>query len=171
KNYTKGYTEIQMKVRNATSNDPWGPSGTQMAEIAEATNNNHDFIEIMDILDKRLNDKGKNWRHVFKALVLLDYCIQCGSDNVANYASQNLYIVKTLKEFQHKDESGKDQGANVRQKAKEITTLLEDEERLREARSNRSQLKNRMKGRGNNYDLDGGASPASTSSYPRNRPH
>ena len=26
----------------------------------------HDFIEIMDMIDKRLNDKGKNWRHVFK---------------------------------------------------------------------------------------------------------
>lgn len=26
-----------------------------------------DFIEIMEMLDKRLNDKGKNWRHVFKA--------------------------------------------------------------------------------------------------------
>ena len=26
----------------------------------------NDFIEIMEMLDKRLNDKGKNWRHVFK---------------------------------------------------------------------------------------------------------
>jgi epsin len=28
--------------------------------------NRADFIEIMDMIDKRLNDKGKNWRHVFK---------------------------------------------------------------------------------------------------------
>ena len=26
----------------------------------------HEFMEIMDMLDKRLNDSGKNWRHVFK---------------------------------------------------------------------------------------------------------
>jgi epsin len=26
----------------------------------------NDFTEIMDMIDKRLNDKGKNWRHVFK---------------------------------------------------------------------------------------------------------
>lgn len=25
-----------------------------------------DFAEIMEVLDKRLNDKGKNWRHVYK---------------------------------------------------------------------------------------------------------
>ncbi|KAJ1910965.1 hypothetical protein IWQ60_010376, partial [Tieghemiomyces parasiticus] len=168
KNYTKGYTEIQTKVRSATSNDPWGPTGAQMNEIAEATFSNHDFIEIMEIIDKRLNDKGKNWRHVFKALVVLDYCIQCGAENVANYARQNLYIVKTLKEFQHRDDSGKDQGANVRQKAKEITGLLEDEERLREARSKSSRTRHRMHGRGGLGEHDLG-SPASTSSYPRSR--
>jgi hypothetical protein len=25
-----------------------------------------DFVEVMDMIDRRLNDKGKNWRHVFK---------------------------------------------------------------------------------------------------------
>ena len=25
-----------------------------------------DFIEVMEVLDKRFNDKGKLWRHVFK---------------------------------------------------------------------------------------------------------
>jgi hypothetical protein len=39
KNYTKGYSDIQAKVRDATSNDPWGPSGTQMNEIAQMTYN------------------------------------------------------------------------------------------------------------------------------------
>lgn len=39
KNYTKGYSDVQAKVRDATSNDPWGPSGTQMNEIAQLTYN------------------------------------------------------------------------------------------------------------------------------------
>ena len=39
KNYTKGYSDVQAKVRDATSNDPWGPSGTQMNEIAQMTYN------------------------------------------------------------------------------------------------------------------------------------
>jgi epsin len=39
KNYTKGYSDTQAKVRDATSNDPWGPSGTQMNEIAQMTYN------------------------------------------------------------------------------------------------------------------------------------
>lgn len=41
KNYTKGYSDVQAKLREATSNDPWGPSGTQMNEIAQMTYNQY----------------------------------------------------------------------------------------------------------------------------------
>ncbi|KAG6337185.1 hypothetical protein ID866_1899, partial [Astraeus odoratus] len=99
KNYTKGYSDTQAKVRDATSNDPWGPSGTQMNELAQLSYNQNDFVEIMEMLDKRLNDKGKNWRHVFKSLTVLDYLLHAGSENVVLYFKDNLYIIKTLKEF------------------------------------------------------------------------
>ncbi|KZT30138.1 ENTH-domain-containing protein [Neolentinus lepideus HHB14362 ss-1] len=147
KNYTKGYSDTQAKVRDATSNDPWGPSGTQMNEVAQMTYNQNDFVEIMEMLDKRLNDKGKNWRHVFKSLTLLDYLLHAGSENVVIYFRDNLYIIKTLKEFQYVDEYGKDLGANVRQKAKDITNLLQDEGRLREERRTRAHMRDRMVGR------------------------
>ncbi|KAJ1998352.1 hypothetical protein GGI04_005037 [Coemansia thaxteri] len=39
KNYTKGYSPMQMKVREATSNDPGMPPGSLMGEIAQATYN------------------------------------------------------------------------------------------------------------------------------------
>lgn len=102
----------------------------------------------MEIMDKRLNDKGKNWRHVFKTLTLLDYLLHAGSENVVIYFRDNIYVVKTLREFQYIDESGKDQGANVRQKAKDITNLLQDEVRLREERRGRSNMRDRMSGGG-----------------------
>lgn len=146
KNYTKGYSDVQAKVRDATSNDPWGPSGTQMNELAQLSYNQNDFIEIMEMLDKRLNDKGKNWRHVFKSLTVLDYLLHAGSENVVIYFRDNLYLVKTLKEFQFIDEYGKDQGANVRQKAKDITNLLTDEARLRQERRSRASMRDRMTG-------------------------
>lgn len=37
KNVTKGYSEAQIKVRKATSNDAWGPEGADMADIAQMT--------------------------------------------------------------------------------------------------------------------------------------
>ncbi|KAI8062151.1 hypothetical protein BC940DRAFT_309257 [Gongronella butleri] len=148
KNYAKGFSDVQIKVRKATSNDAWGPSGTLMNEIAQLTYNKHEFIEVMDMIDKRLNDKGKNWRHVFKALLLLDYCLHVGSENVIVYARENSYVVKTLRDFQHIDETGKDVGANVRQKAKDIINLLQDDHRLQEERRQRKKMRQRMAGVG-----------------------
>lgn len=66
----------------------------------------------MDMLDKRLNDKGKNWRHVLKALKVLDYCLHEGSELVVTWARQSIYIIKTLREFQYIDEEGRDVGQN-----------------------------------------------------------
>ena len=40
------------------------------------------FSEIMQMIWKRLNDHGKNWRHVYKAMVLLEYLIKTGSEKV-----------------------------------------------------------------------------------------
>ncbi|KAF9875977.1 ENTH domain-containing protein [Colletotrichum karsti] len=147
KNVTKGYSSVQVKVREATSNDPWGPTGTQMSEIAQLTyNTSTEFYEIMDMLDKRLNDKGKNWRHVLKALKVLDYCLHEGSELVVTWARQSIYIIKTLREFQYIDEDGRDVGQNVRVAAKELTALILDEERLRAERSDRKSWKSRVTG-------------------------
>jgi len=53
-----------------------------MAEIADLTYHVVAFSEIMAILWKRLNDHGRNWRHVHKALILLEYLIKTGSEKV-----------------------------------------------------------------------------------------
>ncbi|KAJ5232050.1 hypothetical protein N7468_005006 [Penicillium chermesinum] len=147
KNVTKGYSSVQVKVRNATSNDPWGPTGTDMSEIAAMTfGSPNEFYEIMDMIDKRLNDKGKNWRHVLKSLKVLDYCLHEGSELVVTWARKNVYIIKTLREFQYIDEEGRDVGQNVRVAAKELTALILDEDRLRSERSDRKLWKTRVHG-------------------------
>lgn len=77
-----------------------------------------DFYQVMDMLDKRLNDKGKNWRHVLKSLKVLDYCLHEGSELVVTWARKNIYIIKTLREFQYIDEDGRDVGQNGRCRSK-----------------------------------------------------
>ncbi|EER44042.1 EH domain binding protein epsin 2 [Histoplasma capsulatum H143] len=165
KNVTKGYSSVQVKVRNATSNDPWGPTGTEMGEIAAMTfHSPSDFYEIMDMLDKRLNDKGKNWRHVLKSLKVLDYCLHEGSEMVVTWARKNIYIIKTLREFQYIDEDGRDVGQNVRVSAKELTALILDEDRLRNERSDRKLWKSRVSG------IDDGIHGIAGGSEPGRRP-
>ncbi|RFU73168.1 clathrin binding ent2 [Trichoderma arundinaceum] len=167
KNVTKGYSHAQVKVRDATSNDPWGPTGTQMSEIAQMTfNTSTEFYDIMDMLDKRLNDKGKNWRHVLKALKVLDYCLHEGSELVVTWARQSIYIIKTLREFQYIDEEGRDVGQNVRVAAKELTALILNDERLRAERSDRKSWKSRVMG----LDSDFGPQYANAEQSQRRQP-
>ena len=143
KNVVKNYTEAQVKVREATSNDPWGPSSTLMSEIADLTYNVVAFTEIMQMIWKRLNDHGKNWRHVYKSLVVLDYIIKTGSEKVAQQCKENIYAIQTLKDFQY-IEDNKDQGMNVREKAKQLVALLKDDERLKNERAKSLKAKERF---------------------------
>ena len=74
-----------------------------MAEIADLTYNATAFPEIMGMLWKRLSDHGKNWRHVYKSLMLLDYLVKTGSERVSNQCKENIYAIQTLKDFQFTD--------------------------------------------------------------------
>ncbi|XP_026882588.2 epsin-3 isoform X1 [Electrophorus electricus] len=148
KNIVNNYTEAEIKVREATSNDPWGPPSTLMMEIADLTFNVVAFTEVMGMIWKRLNDHGKNWRHVYKALMLLDYLIKAGSERVAQHCKENVYAIQTLRDFQYIDRDGQDQGVNVRDKAKQLVALLRDDDRLKQERSHAHKTRERMTGAG-----------------------
>ena len=134
KNMVKNYSEAEVKVREATSNDPWGPSSTLMSEISDLTYNIVALGEVMRMIWKRLNDHGKNWRHVYKSLVLLDYLIKNGNEKVAQQCKEHIVAIQTLKDFQYMEEQ-KDLGQSVREKAKQLVNLLRDDERLKQERT------------------------------------
>ncbi|XP_061556390.1 epsin-3 isoform X2 [Phycodurus eques] len=146
KNVVNNYTEAEIKVREATSNDPWGASSSLMAEIADLTYSAVAFTEVMGMIWRRLNDHGKNWRHVYKALALLDYLIKTGSDRVAQECRDNIYSIQTLKDFQYIDRDGQDQGIHIREKAKKLVALLKDPEKLKKDRAQALKTKSRMVG-------------------------
>lgn len=154
KNIAHNYSDAQVKVREATSNDPWGPSSTIMAEIADLTYNVVAFSEIMQMIWKRTNDHGKNWRHVYKALLLLDYLIKTGTEKVAQQCKENIYAIQTLKDFQYIEE-GKDQGMHVREKAKQLVSLLKDDERLKNERARALKAKERFARTASGFGSDG----------------
>lgn len=115
KNVAKGYSSVQVKVRNATCNGPQVPTNIDMSEIAALSfNNASHFYEIIDMLDKRLHDSGRNWRHVLKSLILLDYLLHEGSALVVTWARKNVAILDGLKSFQFRDEEDKDRGGPSR---------------------------------------------------------
>ncbi|KAK3913315.1 Epsin-2 [Frankliniella fusca] len=159
-NIAHNYSSAQVLVREATSNDPWGPSSRQMAEIADLTYNVVAFTEIMQMLWKRLNSDGRYWRHVYKSLLVLEYCIKTGSEKVAQQCKENIFCIQTLQDFQY-TEDVKDLGKNVREKAKSLIALLKDDERLRNERARALKAKERSAQNASAFGSDGGDTPTS----------
>ncbi|XP_029446037.1 ENTH domain-containing protein 1 isoform X3 [Rhinatrema bivittatum] len=144
KNFLKNYSVAVIKVREATSNDPWGPSSSLMLEIADLTYHAASLSEIMSVLWQRLNDQGKKWRHVYKSLTLLDHLIKNGSEKVIHQCREGLFNIQTLKEFQYVDEAGRDQGFHVREKSRQVLALLMDDVLLNRERRTARRTRQRM---------------------------
>ncbi|KAI9468886.1 MAG: hypothetical protein EXX96DRAFT_97666 [Benjaminiella poitrasii] len=135
KSVVLNYTEMEAKVHEATSNDPWGASSTLMQEIAQGTYNYQYFNEIMPTIYRRFTEKeSKQWRQIYKSLVLLEYLIKNGSERVVDDARSHVSMIKILRNFYYIDDRGKDEGINVRNRAKEIIELLSNTEKIRSER-------------------------------------
>lgn len=89
-----------------------------------------------------MNDHGKNWRHVYKSLVLLDHLIKYGNERVSHQCKENIFAIQTLKDFQYIEDQ-KDQGFNIREKAKQLVALLKDDDRLRTERRKAQEARER----------------------------
>nr|XP_043628310.1 clathrin interactor EPSIN 2-like [Erigeron canadensis] len=154
---------IEQKILDATNNEPWGPHGTHLADIAEASRNYHDYKMVMSVVWKRINDTGKNWRHVFKALTVLEYLVVNGSERVIDDIRDHAYQISALSSFQYIDSTGRDQGSNVRKKSQCLVALVNDKEKLQEAREQASV--NRAKSR----HMPGGHGDEDRNGYGRER--
>ncbi|KAI2640991.1 hypothetical protein GGS21DRAFT_537510 [Xylaria nigripes] len=129
------YTEMEAKVREATNNEPWGASSTLMQEIANGTFNYQTLNEIMPMIYRRFTEKSaEEWRQIYKSLQLLEFLIKHGSERVIDDARNHITLLKMLRQFHYIDPNGKDQGINVRNRAKELAELLGDVERIRAER-------------------------------------
>lgn len=146
-NVVMSYTEVEAKVREATNDDPWGPTGAVMQEISQFTFTYEHFPEAIGMLWKRmLTDSRKNWRRVYKSLRLLDYLIHNGSERVIGATRERLYELRQLENYTFTDEYGRDQGINVRQKVKEILNLVQNDDLLREERKKSKKNKDKYVG-------------------------
>jgi epsin len=123
------------------------------------------LFRFFSVVWKRLNDHGKNWRHVYKSLVLLDHLIKYGNERVSQQCKENIFAIQTLKDFQYVEDQ-KDQGYNVREKAKQLVALLKDDERLRNERRKAQDARERYSRQAMGIDSAGGVQygrvPAST---------
>ncbi|KAG0321263.1 Epsin-3, clathrin recruitment and traffic between the Golgi and endosome [Podila horticola] len=152
------YTEMEQKVREATSNDPWGASGTLKQELAQATHNFQHFNEIMPAIFKRFAEKEpREWRQLYKSLVLLEYLVTHGSERVVDEARGHISTIKVLRSFQYVDDNGKDEGINVRNRAKEFAEMLGSVDRIKEERKKAKANRNKFVGSEGGGGISGGS--------------
>ncbi|KAJ6819337.1 clathrin interactor EPSIN 3-like [Iris pallida] len=137
---------IEQKILDATSSEPWGPHGSDMAELAQASRNYHEYQLIMAVIWKRINDTGKKWRHVYKALTVLEYLVAHGSERVIDEIREHAYQISTLADFQYIDSNGRDQGSNIRRKSQGLVALVNSKEKIQEIRQKAQSNKERYNG-------------------------
>jgi len=161
-NVVMNYTEVEAKVREATNDEAWGPTGYLMQEVAHATFTYEQFPEVMGMLWKRMLGERKNWRRTYKSLLLLNYLIKNGSERVVTSSREHLYDLRGLENYTCVDEQGKDQGINIRHKVKEMIDFIQDDDKLREERKKAKKNKDKYVGMSNDslgmgYRVGGGS--------------
>lgn len=130
-----------------------------MQEIGNGTFNYSALSEIMPMIYKRFTEKSaEEWRQIYKALQLLEFLIKNGSERVVDDARSHLSLLKMLRQFHYVDSNGKDQGINVRNRAKELAELLGDVERIRSERKKARTTRNKYTGSEGGMGLGGGMS-------------
>ncbi|CAH8319852.1 unnamed protein product [Eruca vesicaria subsp. sativa] len=138
--------EMEQKVLDATDNEPWGPHGTALAEIAQATKKFSECQMVMSVLWSRLGETGKDWRYVYKALAVIDYLISNGSERAVDEIIEHTYQISSLTSFEYVEPNGKDVGINVRKKAENIVALLNNKEKISEIRDKATANRNKYVG-------------------------
>ena len=63
KDFVNQHSVAEARVREATSNDPWGAPQQLLIDIAESTFKRDELKEVMDMLFKRMNDSSKASAH------------------------------------------------------------------------------------------------------------
>jgi epsin len=150
KNVVLNVSEMEAKVREATNDEPWGASSTLMQEIAQGTFNFQNFNEIMPCIYARFMEKeARQWRQIYKALQLLEYLIKHGSERVVDDSRSHISTLKMLRNFHYIDDKGKDEGQNVRNRARELVDLLSDVDNIRTERRKAKANRHKYTGTGN----------------------
>jgi len=89
----------------------------------------------MDMVWKRLHDSFKNWRHIYKGLLLVEFLLKAGPVHVVAEIQKNVYAIQTLTTFTYvSPKSGVDKGQHVREASANALKLLQNEALLRRER-------------------------------------
>ncbi|KAI0460836.1 hypothetical protein LJB42_001483 [Komagataella kurtzmanii] len=136
-------SNVELRIKHATNNELWGPTADELQYISQHTFDPRKLQTILSVLRKRLlKTKNKQWKSLLKSLTVILFCLQSGSNEFVNYWKRNCYLINTLKEFQYGDQEM--QSLNIRNKARYVSYLLTEEEKLASKREDYHKLRTQM---------------------------
>jgi len=134
------FDPIEVKIRDATSSDPWGAPSTLLADIAEATLDYAQYPKLFQMLWKRLRDYQIHM-HVQKALILVEYLLRNGSDRFVRDCQHRADDIAKLKRYKYYNKDNEDIAGDIRKKAKQVHDLLMNDAQLAQEREKAMQLR------------------------------
>ncbi|XP_062192651.1 uncharacterized protein LOC133896144 [Phragmites australis] len=128
-------TPAELLVQEATNNDACVPDARTLACIADAAFDMDDCWRITKVLHQRLGRVDwKEWRPVYKALVVLEFLLTHGPEDLPREFLPDMPVMHDLRSFNYIDDKGFNWGACMQRRTDTILTLLTDGDRLKEAR-------------------------------------
>ncbi|KAL6900631.1 hypothetical protein ACP4OV_005307 [Aristida adscensionis] len=128
-------TPAELLVQEATNNEACVPDAKTLACIAEAAFDMDDYWRIAKVLHQRLGAVDwKEWRRVYKALVVLEFLLTHGPDDLPREFLPDMPAINDLRSFNYIDDKGFNWGTCMQRRTDSIVTLLTDGEYLKEAR-------------------------------------
>jgi hypothetical protein len=151
KNRMKEYNDVERRVREATSNDPWPSTSTVMHQIANDANDHFRYDSLLGMLLKRLQDYGQIL-HVKKALFLAEFLLRNAPQRFVNDMKDRSHIFNHLTKYRYLVD-GADKGEDVRAKASSILRLIKDDNLLEKQRETAIRTRGRFVGYANDAPL------------------
>ncbi|EGB05727.1 hypothetical protein AURANDRAFT_30389, partial [Aureococcus anophagefferens] len=134
--------ETERKVFEALNNKNWGASSTTLNDIARETYSYDKFQKIFKLIWEAADSPPRNWRKVFKSLMLCEYLVKNGCERCVDEIRDHSFRVRQLQDFNYYEDK-LDRGQGVREKAKQLVELLVDNDVVREARENAKRLRDK----------------------------
>ncbi|GET89157.1 epsin, putative [Leishmania tarentolae] len=130
-------------VHEATNDEKWGPTGSQMDAVCNAYPRGGP--EIMNELRSRLKNRDKSWRPCYKSLLVIDYLARNVGERYLPEICALVPLIRTIStSFYYTNPKGVDHGVSVRERAKKLADLLSDGLQLREERAVAAQIKEKL---------------------------
>ena len=136
---------LERSVYDVCSDENWGSSNSILHEISEKTFNHEERQIILKCIWDLLKSPAKEWRRLYKVLNLIDHLLKFGSSACLHDIQDEAFKIRMLQDFSFR-EGSEEKGTGVRDKAKYLTSMLNDRKTLDDEREKAKKIWNKFSG-------------------------